>query len=143
VILGSCGGYHNLGKVLEHAPDAHLISTKQTGTTVINDAITKGLNDHLLEGDDIDWPSFWKERNLVFKGKDRENLGAIFIKAYRRIYHQWMSRGRFASAPEPIFCFLSRTDKQTLLTYKRKPRQLLARVFLYYFAIALSSTRIN
>ena len=98
VILGSCGGYHNLGKVLERAPDAHLISTKQTGTTVINDAIIKRLNAHLLDGDDIDWPAFWRELSPVFKGKDREtfddyvpphrNLGAIFIKAYRRIYHQ-------------------------------------------------------
>jgi hypothetical protein len=97
VILGSCGGYHNLGKVLERAPNAHLISTKQTGTMVINDAIIKRLNEHLLNGDDIDWPSLWQELDRQFKGKDREifndyvpphrNLGAIFIKAYRRIYH--------------------------------------------------------
>ncbi len=97
VILGSCGGYHNLGKVLERAPDAHLISTKQTGTTIVNDAIIKRLNDHLLAGNDLEWARLWKELSPQFKGKEREifddyipphrNLGAIFIKAYRRMYH--------------------------------------------------------
>jgi hypothetical protein len=96
VILGSCGGYHNLGKVLERAPDAHLVATKQTGTARINDGIIKRMNDHLLAGDDIDWARLWNELSAQFKGGDRglfddyippqRNLGAIFIKAYRRAY---------------------------------------------------------
>jgi hypothetical protein len=31
VILGSCGGYHNLAMVLDRSPDAHIVSSKQTG----------------------------------------------------------------------------------------------------------------
>src|SRR5690606_16863190 len=31
VMLGSCGGYHNLSVVLDRSPDAHIISSKQIG----------------------------------------------------------------------------------------------------------------
>lgn len=100
IILGSCGGYHNLGKVLDHSPDAHLISTKQTGTMLINDATVKRLNDHLLAGEDVDWVTLWVELGGTFKGKGKDeltfreyvppyrNLGAIFIKAYRRMFNE-------------------------------------------------------
>jgi hypothetical protein len=100
IILGSCGGYHNLGKVLDHSPDAHLISTKQTGTMLINDAIVKRLNEHLVAGDDVDWAALWNELATQFKGKGKDestfndyvpphrNLGAIFIKANRRMFNE-------------------------------------------------------
>jgi hypothetical protein len=100
IILGSCGGYHNLGKVLDRAPDAHLISTKQTGTALINDKIIKSVNDHLLAGDDVDWIGLWNELGASFAGKGKDevtfkeyvpphrNLGAIFIKAYRRMFNE-------------------------------------------------------
>lgn len=100
IILGSCGGYHNLGKVLDRAPDAQLVSTKQTGTMLANNAICKAMNAHLLAGDDIDWVQLWNEVGGVFKGKGKaekdfleyvpphRNLGAIFIKAYRRMLNE-------------------------------------------------------
>ncbi len=97
IMLGSCGGYHNLGAVLDHAPDAHLISTKQTGTMLVNDAIISHLNDHLLAGDNVDWVSLWAEIGKSLNGKEKDfneyvppyrNLGAIFIKAYRRIFNE-------------------------------------------------------
>jgi len=100
IILGSCGGYHNLGKVLDHSPDAHLISTKQTGTMAVNDLIVKVMENHLLAGDDINWIPMWNEIELLLKGKGKpeddfkeyvppfRNLGAIFIKAYRRMLNE-------------------------------------------------------
>ncbi len=97
IMLGSCGGYHNLGAVLDHSPDAHLISTKQTGTMLVNDAIIRAINDHLLAGDDIDWVKIWTEIGVSLKGKEKDfneyvppyrNLGAIFIKAYRRLLNE-------------------------------------------------------
>ncbi|MEO6832703.1 MAG: hypothetical protein ABI378_09545 [Chitinophagaceae bacterium] len=100
IILGSCGGYHNLGKVLTQAPNANLISTKQTGTMMVNDAIIKAMNNHLLAGDDLDWKSLWAELSASFAGKGKadedfkeyvppnRNLGAIFIKAYRRMKNE-------------------------------------------------------
>jgi hypothetical protein len=95
VILGSCGGYQNLSMVLERAPDAHIISSKQTGVMAVNEPIIKALNTRLLEGEDINWITLWKElEDFLAKKPDAlekfadyvppyKNLGAIFIKAYR------------------------------------------------------------
>jgi hypothetical protein len=90
VFLGSCGGYHLIHDVLKHAPDAHIISSKQIGKEVINRPFIDLINEKLRNGNSIDWMPFWNE----FKGKagkvegfddyipPHKNLGAIFIKAY-------------------------------------------------------------
>lgn len=99
VMLGSCGGYHNLGTVLDHSPEAHIISSKQVGSMTVNEPIIRAINDQILAGKDIDWISTWRGLNVYFssKGKTKElfqdyipphkNLGAIFIKAYRRMFN--------------------------------------------------------
>jgi hypothetical protein len=95
VVLGSCGGYNNLNEVLTACPDAHIISSKQVGTKTVNEPILQAINDRLLIGRDIDWISMWRELKKKFvTGDAREkfddyippykNLGAIFIKAYRK-----------------------------------------------------------
>jgi len=38
-LLGSCGGYHSLSKVLNISPQAQIIASKQIGTGVINMAM--------------------------------------------------------------------------------------------------------
>ena len=97
VMLGSCGGYHNLGTVLDKSPDAQIISTKQTGTAFVNEEIIRAINKRLRAGEDIEWIGCWKELGGFFAGKGEpgakfkdyvpphRNLGAIFIKAYRRM----------------------------------------------------------
>lgn len=97
VVLGSCGGYHNLAVVLDRAPDAHIISSKQTGAMAINEPIIRAINSRLLDGEDINWIAIWHELDEYFgKRKDLhekyddyvppyKNLGAIFIKAYRNM----------------------------------------------------------
>ncbi|HLS72027.1 MAG TPA: hypothetical protein VK027_10225, partial [Chitinophagaceae bacterium] len=98
VVLGSCGGYHNLGQVLDAAPDAHIISSKQVGALSVNVPITNAINDQLLAGKDLDWVNIWNGLDNYFKrqGKAQQelfndyippnkNLGAIFIKAYRKL----------------------------------------------------------
>ena len=97
VILGSCGGYHNLGLVLDHSPDANIISSKQTGARAVNEPIIKSLNDRLLAGADVNWITMWRELDDYFRkhpdDQDKfsdyvppyKNLGAIFIKAYRKM----------------------------------------------------------
>ncbi len=98
VMLGSCGGYHNLSVVLDHSPDAHIISSKQTGAMNVNEPIIKSIESKLIEGKDIDWITMWKDLNGYFTSKmpsykatfddyvpPHKNLGAIFIKAYRRL----------------------------------------------------------
>jgi hypothetical protein len=91
VFLGSCGGYHLIHKVLEHAPDAHIIASKQIGKTVINQPFINLIMDKMRNGDNIDWIPFWKEFERNVSKKDgfedyippHKNLGAIFIKAYK------------------------------------------------------------
>src|SRR6185312_9802240 len=39
IMLGSCGGYQNLKTILNYSPEAHIISTKQTGAMNVNKPI--------------------------------------------------------------------------------------------------------
>jgi hypothetical protein len=100
VVLGSCGGYHNVATVLSMSPDAHIISSKQTGVGAINEPIIRSINTQLQEGNEINWITTWqglddyfsKRKELYEKYTDyippHKNLGVIFIKAY----HQMMGR---------------------------------------------------
>lgn len=93
VILGSCGGFHNLDDVLKTCPDAHIISSKEVGTRIINEPILKAINDDLKVGKDIEWLTIWRDLSQQFSSGDAKerfdnyippykNLGALFIKAY-------------------------------------------------------------
>jgi hypothetical protein len=98
VLLGSCGGYKNLNKILETSPDAHIISTKEIGAGDINKPIMTYLNQSLLNGDKIVWKEMWRslsnsfnlDKNKIIKESwesyipPYKNLGAIFIKAYNK-----------------------------------------------------------
>ena len=96
VLLGSCGGYQNLNKILELNPDAHIISTKEIGAGDINGPIFTYMNQTFNKGEDLGWIKMWKSLSQTF-GKDAskdirnswesyvppyKNLGAIFLKAY-------------------------------------------------------------
>lgn len=90
VLLGSCGGYNVVHNVLQHAPDAHIIASKQTGKKDINQPFINILNEKLKNGSNIDWIPLWKEFQAKagnVEGFDDyvppyKNLGALFIKAY-------------------------------------------------------------
>lgn len=94
VVLGSCGGYNNLNEVLNISNDAHIISSKQVGTRTVNEPILQAINTTIRTGRSIDWITMWRELSKQFKGEQKEmfddyippykNLGAIFIKAYRK-----------------------------------------------------------
>lgn len=97
VILGSCGGYHNLATVLEKAPEAHIISSKQVGTRWVNEPIIRSLEDLVRGGKNVDWVHMWAGLGKKFSAEPankplfddyvppHKNLGAIFIKAYRQV----------------------------------------------------------
>ncbi|WP_341834447.1 hypothetical protein WJU16_15775 [Chitinophaga pollutisoli] len=97
VVLGSCGGYHNLATVLEKAPEAHIISSKQVGTRWVNEPIIRSLEDLVRAGKNVDWVQMWAGLSRKFAGDGankalfddyvppHKNLGAIFIKAYRQV----------------------------------------------------------
>ncbi len=95
VILGSCGGYHNLGTILDRSPDAHITSSKQVGKGNINSKIIDDVNNIIIKGEDVHWPQIWQRLNKIMPAGDRaewndyvfphKNLGALFLKAYRQI----------------------------------------------------------
>ncbi|RYG42276.1 MAG: hypothetical protein EOO01_23395, partial [Chitinophagaceae bacterium] len=91
VFMGSCGGFHLIDSILHKSEDAHIIASKQIGKTAINKPFFQLLTEKLRNGNSIDWIPFWKE----FKSKASvegfedyippyKNLGAIFIKAYKK-----------------------------------------------------------
>lgn len=95
VILGACGAYQNLSTVLSHSEDAHIVSTKQIGSGKINGPIIRAFNQRLLEGKDINWIEMWAQLSKQFPSGDMKNLfddyvppfknlGALFLKAYRK-----------------------------------------------------------
>jgi hypothetical protein len=94
IILGGCGGYQNLNQVLAICPGAHIISTKQVGTGIINKGLLNEISEALRLGQSLNWPSLWKKMSNQFKAQLKEsfndyvpphkNLGAIFITAYQK-----------------------------------------------------------
>ncbi len=96
VLLGSCGGYQSLNQILKICPEAHIISSKQTGSGLINLPMITGIIDNLRQGKDLNWPVMWKAFSREFAGsKSKElfddyvppykNLGAVFIMAYTKL----------------------------------------------------------
>ncbi|HEX8331770.1 MAG TPA: hypothetical protein VF622_04065, partial [Segetibacter sp.] len=92
VLLGSCGGYHNIDSVLKISPYAHIIASKQVGSGTVNQPMIMTLSDLLRQGKDLNWPELWKDFGKRFKDNERfddyvpphKNLGAIFIMAYKK-----------------------------------------------------------
>jgi hypothetical protein len=96
VILGSCGGYNNLNEVLKISPEAHIISSKQVGSGLINGPMITLIAETLRQGKDLNWPQLWKTLETRFSDPTRKerfedyvppykNLGAIFIIAYNKL----------------------------------------------------------
>ena len=94
ILLGSCGGYQMLNEVLEICPGAHIISSKQVGTGIINQGLINVISETLRQGKDLNWPALWESLEVRFIGSAKEkfddyvppykNLGAIFIMAYNK-----------------------------------------------------------
>jgi hypothetical protein len=90
VFMGSCGGYRAIHDILEKAPDAHIVGTKQIADVPVNNPFLKLLAEKLRSGSNIEWIPFWKELSKMATDKifedyvpPHKNLGAIFIKAYK------------------------------------------------------------
>lgn len=92
VLLGSCGGYQSLNKVLKTCPTAQIISTRQTGSGTINGPMISIIVEQLRQGKDLNWPQLWKVLGKEVVHKDTfddyvppyKNLGAVFIMAYQK-----------------------------------------------------------
>ncbi|TMI91870.1 MAG: hypothetical protein E6H06_15640 [Bacteroidetes bacterium] len=85
-ILGSCGGYKNMKKIMELNPDVHIIASKQVGSMAVNDPLLDHLNDYLIQGKDIDWVNFWNELNDSFKKESNTaKLFEEYIPPYKNV----------------------------------------------------------
>ena len=96
VILGSCGGYNNISKVLDYAPNAQIISSKQVGTLYVNNELIFTICETIRKGEDLNWELLWPAvegkigQNTQAKERFQDylpphkNLGAILIRNYRR-----------------------------------------------------------
>jgi hypothetical protein len=96
ILLGSCGGYFSLSKVLNISPQAQVIASKQIGTGVINSALIEIIMEQLKQGKDLYWPTVWKSLEQKFSNRTEikekfddyippyKNLGAIFMMSYHK-----------------------------------------------------------
>ena len=91
VFMGSCGGFNLIDSILQKCDDAHIIASKQIGRAAINRPFFNLLSERLRAGKDIEWIPFWMDfrRRTSAPGFEDyippyKNLGAIFIKAYRK-----------------------------------------------------------
>jgi len=93
IVLGSCGSFQNLNTVLNICPDAHIVSSKEVGTKLVNEPVLRMINESVRLGKGIDWISIWHQLEKQFNtgvAKERfdnyipphKNLGALFIKAF-------------------------------------------------------------
>jgi hypothetical protein len=90
LLVGSCGGFYKLSYAIDHAPDAHIISTKQIGTKFVNDPILLHLNEFIRTGKNIVWKDFWEQMRQKIGSNPHftdyvpphQNLKSLFSKAY-------------------------------------------------------------
>ena len=97
VFLGSCGGYNQMTTVLQNAPAAQVIASKQIGTLNVNNTLIWVLNENLRIGKKESWDAIWKRveqllsSDSVALSKFKEyispykNLGLIFLQAIQNI----------------------------------------------------------
>lgn len=85
-ILGSCGGYKNMKKIMEVNSNVHIIASRQVGSMAVNDPLLKHLNDYLVDGKNIDWVNFWTELNESFrKESNTSKLFEEYIPPYKNV----------------------------------------------------------
>jgi hypothetical protein len=91
-VLGSCGGYQNISRVLENATDAQIVSSKQIGTWTVNNELLKDMCEMMRTGTgEIVWNKLWAGLEDRLKNNDKwkdyippnRNLGVKFVKAFQ------------------------------------------------------------
>ena len=93
ILLGSCGAYQHLNKVLQSCPAAQIISSRQTGSGSVNIPMINTIIEELRQGHDLNWPLLWKKfssslnKNEYFDDyvPPHKNLGAVLIMAYNKM----------------------------------------------------------
>ena len=85
-ILGSCGGYKNMKKILEQDPEIQIVASKQVGSMAVNDPLLNHLNSYLIDGRNVDWVTFWDELSTGFKKEvNVSKLFEEYIPPYKNV----------------------------------------------------------
>jgi hypothetical protein len=94
VFLGSCGWFQNISSTLDKSSNAHIISTKWTGTMLVNDPLFKIINEELLnQNDKIVWWKIWKKADWKLKNNENwewyvrpdKNAWTLMIRKYNEL----------------------------------------------------------
>lgn len=93
VLLGSCGAYQNLDKILKICPAAQIVASKQTGSGLVNAPMIYTILESLRQGKDLNWPQLWADLSRRLRSNElfddyvppHKNLGALFIMAYKKL----------------------------------------------------------
>lgn len=93
VMLGSCGAYQSLDKILSICPTAQIVASKQTGSGLINHPMVYNMLEMLRQGKDLNWILLWDQlhkrlgKNELFDDyvPPQKNLGALFLMAYKKL----------------------------------------------------------
>lgn len=105
VLLGSCGAYQSLDKILKICPAAQIVASKQTGSGSVNDPMIYTILDELRQGHDLNWPQLWVTLSKKL-GKSElfddyipphKNLGALFLMAYKKMQERRAQQEQQAS----------------------------------------------
>jgi hypothetical protein len=104
VVLGSCGSFQYLDAVLGICPEAHIVSSKEVGTRLVNEPVLRIISESLRRGEGVNWINTWKQLSAQLNSgyaKERlenyipphRNMGALFIKAFRNWEGQVIANG--------------------------------------------------
>lgn len=93
ILLGSCGAYQSLDKILKICPSAQIIASKQTGSYSVNDPMIYAILETLRLGKDLNWPQLWAGLSKSSGNSElfddyvppHKNLGALFLMAYKKM----------------------------------------------------------
>ena len=93
ILLGSCGAYQSLDKILKICPSAQIIASKQTGSYSVNDPMIYAILETLRQGKDLNWPQLWAGLSKSSGNSElfddyvppHKNLGALFLMAYKKM----------------------------------------------------------
>jgi hypothetical protein len=85
-ILGSCGGYNNVQKIITANPDMQIIASRQVGSMSVNDPMLSVINTSLAEGKDLIWSTAWSDLDEKFKkSPEASKLFSEYVPPFKNI----------------------------------------------------------
>ncbi len=84
-ILGSCGGYNNVQKIVTGHEDIQLIASKQVGSMAVNDPLLALINQEIRAGNALDWPALWNQLGTKLKNTSTYKVFEEYVPPYKNI----------------------------------------------------------